>query len=480
VRRLRRPRAVTVIVLVAFVNCAAWALIVPYFQAPDEPVHVGYAVELAETGHPPRQDRGNPYSSEVGFLTGGLATFRILQFAPETRPPWNPAAQRNYEAQVAQKHPARKDGGGPTSASVHGPVYYAFPALAYRIFYGASFTSRMLAMRLASALLAALTVAFVYGTVRELAPRVRWAPAAAALLVAFQPVYSFIGGMVNTDVGVNLAAAILTYLMIRALRRGLTVPLAIGIAASFVLGALAKVTMLAYLPVGALALAFMLWRRNWDWRPWAAMAVTGGALIALWGLVVAPAYHHTFLPSPGAGASVAAPLGRGGTLSYIWQIFFPPLPFMHHDFAPGVHPVWDVYIVRAWGGFGWLDVILPHPVFVAIGIAVVLALLSAVRGLWLERAAVRTRIPEILVLLFAAACVIGSTHAAFARANPGAALQEQGRYLFPAITVGAATAITACYGLGRRLAPVAGISMVAVMMGLCGFAQLYVFSTYFT
>jgi len=177
---------------------------------------------------------------------------------------------------------------------------------------------------------------------------------------------------------------------------------------------------------------------------------------------------------------VAAPLGRGGTLSYIWQIFFPPLPFMHHDFAPGVHPVWDVYIVRAWGGFGWLDVILPHPVFVAIGIAVVLALLSAVRGLWLERAAVRTRIPEILVLLFAAACVIGSTHAAFARANPGAALQEQGRYLFPAITVGAATAITACYGLGRRLAPVAGISMVAVMMGLCGFAQLYVFSTYFT
>jgi 4-amino-4-deoxy-L-arabinose transferase-like glycosyltransferase len=474
-----RVRPLVAIALIAFVNCAVWALIVPYFQAPDEPVHVAYAVELAETGHPPRQDRGLPFSGEVGVLAGNMATFDMLQYGSQTRPPWNASAERAYRAQLARGGVSRTDGGGPTSASVHGPVYYAFPALAYRIFYGASFTDRMLAMRLASALLAALTVVFVYGTVRELVPRRTWAPTAAALLVAFQPEFGFIGGMVNTDVGVNLAAAVLVYLLIRALRRGLTPAVGVGIAAAFVLGALAKVTLTAYLPVGALAFAFLLWRRNFNIKAWAAMALTGGLLLGAWA-VVAPLYHHQFVPAPGGGGSVGAPLGYGGTLSYIWQVFLPPLPFMHHDFAPGIHPIWDIYVIRAWGGFGWLDIVLPHPLFVAIAIAMVMTIVLALRGLWLERQAVRTHIPEILVLLAAAVCVMGSTHAAFARPNPYAGLLEQGRYLFPAITTAAVTAIAACFGLGRRLAPVGATVMVAAMMGLSGFAQLYVFSSYFT
>jgi hypothetical protein len=477
--RWPRVRPIVAIGLIAFVNCAAWALIVPYFQAPDEPVHVAYATQLAETGHPPRPDKGLPFDDEVGALAGNMATYDMLQYGYVTRPPWGPSAQAKYKAVVAKGGLSRTDGGGPTSASVHGPVYYAFPALAYRIFYSASFTDRLLAMRLASALLAALTVMFVYGTVRELIPRRAWAPTAAALLVAFQPEFGFISGMVNADVGVNLAGAILVFLLIRALRRGLTPALGAGIAAAFVLGALAKITMTAYLPVGALALALLLWRRNFNAKAWAAMALTGGALIAIWA-VVAPAYHHQFIPAQGGGGSVGAPLGYGGTLSYIWQIFLPPLPFMHHDFAPGIHPVWDVYVIRAWGAFGWLDIVLPHPVFVAVAIAMVATIVLALRGLWLERKLVRKHIPELLVLLAAAVCVMGSTHAAFARANPGAPLLEQGRYLFPAITSAAAVAIAACFGLGRRWAPVGATVMVAGMMGLSGFAQLYVFSSYFT
>ncbi len=49
-------------------------------------------------------------------------------------------------------------------------------------------------MRLASAMLAAFTVAFVFATVRELAPGRPWAPVAAAMLAAFQPVFGFIEG----------------------------------------------------------------------------------------------------------------------------------------------------------------------------------------------------------------------------------------------------------------------------------------------
>jgi 4-amino-4-deoxy-L-arabinose transferase-like glycosyltransferase len=477
---LRRLPPVVVVGLIAFANSSVWALIVPYFQAPDEPSHVGYAIELAEHGHPPRDDLGLPYAtSEMNALADGLATFDMLQFASSVRPPWTAERQRAYDQLVAQGQP-RGNGGGASSASVHGPVYYAFPALAYRIFYGTSFTDRLLAMRLASALLAALTVAFVYATVRELAPGRPWAAAVAALLAAFQPVFGFIEGSVNADVGVNLAGAVLIYLLIRALRRGLTVPLAAAIPAAFILGALAKATMLAFVPVLAFALVALLWRRRWRVRDWLAMAVSGGALAAIWA-VLAPTWHHTFIPVPGGGGGVAgqAP-SYGAKLSYIWQIFLPPLPFMHHDFAPGVHPVWDIYVKRAWGGFGWLDVSYPHPVFVAIAIVMCVVAALALRGLWLERRIVRMRIPEALVLFGSLVCVLGFTHAAFARFDPAAAIQEQGRYAFPAITALAIAGVAACFGLGRRRAAVGGVVMVAAMMALSGFAQLYVFSSYFT
>jgi hypothetical protein len=104
----------------------------------------------------------------------------------------------------------------------------------------------------------------------------------------------------------------------------------------------------------------------------------------------------------------------------------------------------------------------------------------ALRGVWLERRLVLARIPETLLLIGSLLCVLGFTHAAFFRVNPAAPLLEQGRYLFPAITSAAVVAIAACFGLGRRWAPVGATVMVAGMMGLSGFAQLYVFSSYFT
>jgi hypothetical protein len=286
--------------------------------------------------------------------------------------------------------------------------------------------------------------------------------------------------MVNADVGVNLAAAALIYLLVRALRRGLTLRLAVAIPATFVLGVLAKATMFALVPVLLFALVVLAWRRSGALRHWLAMAATGVALAGAWA-VVAHVYHHSFIPVPaGSGEKPPDVPGLAGQLSYIWQVFLPPLPFMHHDFAPGIHPIWDIYIVRAWGGFGWLDVTLPHPLFVAIAITIGLVFVLALRGLWLEREAVRARLPEIVLLLAAFVCVAGFTHAAFARINPGAPLSEQGRYLFPAITVPAVTAIGACFGLGRRLAPAGAAALVTTMMLLSGFAQLFVFSSYFT
>jgi 4-amino-4-deoxy-L-arabinose transferase-like glycosyltransferase len=483
---VRRPRlpVIAIVGLIAFANSAVWALIAPNYQAPDEEAHVGYVVQLAEHGKPPRDDSPNPfYTSEMNALADGLATYDMLQFAYATRPPWNGARQKAYDRLT--RGAQRGNGGGSSTATVHGPVYYAVPALGYRIFYGTSFLDRLFVMRLASAILAAFTVAFVFATVRELAPGRPWAAAGAAMLAAFQPVFGFIEGAVNADVGVNLAGAALIFLLIRALRRGLTLRLAVAIPAVMILGVLAKATMFAFVPVLAFALAVLLWRRQGTLRDWLAMVATGAVLIGIWA-VLAPIYHHSFIPVPGGGSSVAGQAGAGGApgisakLSYIWQVFLPPLPFMHHDFAPGVHPIWDIYVRRLWGGFGWLDVNLPHAVLVGIAVAMCLIAALALRGVWLERRLMLARIPETLLLIGSLLCVLGFTHAAFARYNPAASVQEQGRYAFPALTVLAVIGVTACLGLGRRRAQLGGVVLVGVMMALSGFAQLYVFGSYFT
>jgi 4-amino-4-deoxy-L-arabinose transferase-like glycosyltransferase len=475
-----RLRPMVVVALIAFVNMAAWALIVPNFEGPDEASHTGYAVYLAETGRTPRDDLPRAFaSSEVIQFANAIQTFDWLQFAPYTRPPWIKAQERAYQREVAA-HPAnRKDGGGFSSASVHGPVYYLFPAAAYRVFYHSSFPSRMFVMRLMSALLGALTVGFIYLTVQELVPRRRWAAIAAALLAAFQPMFSFISGMVNADVGVNLAGAALIYLLVRALRRGLTLWVGVGISAAFVLGVLAKATMLAFVPPLGFALLVLLWRRSGRLVDWAAMAGTFVGLAVVWGLI-AHGLHHSFVPVPAPGANAAAGPGLGAKLSYIWQVFLPRLPFMHDDFAPGIQPFWTIYILRAWGAFGTLDVNLPHALLV--GIAVVLGVTAALAllGLWRERLAARARWAEIVLLVFTFVCVAIFSHLAFVRLEPTAFLQEQGRYLFPALTVPIVAAIAACFGLGRKLAPLGATVLVTSMMLLCGFAQVYVFSAYFT
>jgi hypothetical protein len=172
--------------------------------------------------------------------------------------------------------------------------------------------------------------------------------------------------------------------------------------------------------------------------------------------------------------------GIGAKLSYIWQIFLPPLPFMHHDFAPGVHPIWDIYVVRGWGDFGWLDVPFPHPMFAPIAVVMGVVAVLGFRALWLERRYLRERWPEALVLLGALVCVLGFTHAAFIKFNPSAPIQEQGRYAFPAITTLAIAGVAACFGFGRRFAHAGAVGLVTAMMLLSGFAQLYVFSAYFT
>ena len=90
----------------------------------------------------------------------------------------------------------------------------------------------------------------------------RFAAVAAGLLVAFHPMFGFMAGAVNNDNGINAAAALTLYLLIRALRRGLSWRLALGLGATLAVAPLMKKTGYEIYPPAALGILGLLWRNH--------------------------------------------------------------------------------------------------------------------------------------------------------------------------------------------------------------------------
>lgn len=487
-RMLRGRRRVPLglaVALVAFANAAAWASLTPSLDAPDESEHAAYAQYVAETGKAiQRVPTPQPaYSTEEIFAIQAMRT--MAQSEPgDGRPPWLAGDERRWRERVRQDPPPRDDGGGFTvCCNPHSPVYYALLAPAYHA-AGDSFFAKLWAMRLMSALLAAIAAACAYGIVRELLPDRTELAVAAGVLVAFQPMFAFVGGAVNNDNGVNAGCAVILFLLIRGLRRGLTWRLALGLGLALAVTPLLKGTGYAMFPIAALAIVGMLWRRHGRGHLLGAavalVALVAGTLV--W-RAVAPSFDTGTFTTPGGtvpGEGLAPLTHTTGYISYLWQIFLPKLPFMT-DLWKQKWPFYDIYIVRGWGAFGWYQVLYPRVVYAVIVAALGAMVLLGLAAIGRFRASVRARVWEVLVLLGAGAAVIGGVEAFYYTPAPrGDIVAEMGRYAFPAITGFAALAIAACYGAGRSRATLLAAALATAMVVLNSAAQLVALAGFYT
>jgi len=471
-------RAAVWLFAIAVVNFSCWALITPSFQAPDEVDHFAYTQSLVERGQAPSR---NPASPLARWSSSESLALEDMSFSTDhqvggTRPPWLSTQERYYEKQVAKLHPSASDGGGDETAATHGPIYYAALAPAY-LAAGSSPLSQLTLMRLASALIGALTVLFTFLLARELAPGRQWIAVLAALLVAFQPMYGFISGAVNNDVGVNAGAAALAWLLIRMLRRGVTLPWGLLTGALVILLPLVKGTAYSLYPVAAIAFLVALLRhhRRSDAAGWAGLALgalaVGALSTHLTGVLAAPQGN-----TPGAGSAVGAtgaatehPLGY---LGYLWQVFLPRLPFMAPHFESTHFPAFVIFVERGWGAFGWYDVFFSHWVYLVILVAMLVVPLLAVLAARRERPFVRRNLPEAMILILIPIAVVAGFEAAFYTTGTRAVVAEFGRYAFPAIAALAVLVVASLQALGRRGALFAGSGLLVAMLGLSYASQL--------
>jgi hypothetical protein len=398
----------------------------------------------------------------------------------ETRAPWLEAYETAYAERERSPPPLRRDDGGGyhEGPSTHTPLYYALLAPAYLSQRGGSVFAQLLAMRWTSAFMGALAAALAAATMLELLPGRRGLAAATGLLVAFQPMFSFVAGGVNNDNGVNLLAALVIYLVVRALRHGLAWPLGLALGAAVAVAPLMKGTGYALYPSVALALVAGLLRFR-DRHALLGLAAVAGAFVAVsggWELVRGTFEREQFTTpggsTPGEGLSALEHPARYA--EWIWQILVPVHPSFMTDVTIVKWPFYNIYVERGFGAFGWYAILFPAWVYLAIVAAMALIVVGAARLLVVERRAALARWPEIAFLASAPVVVFLAVEAAyFTLAVPLDGTPEQGRYAFTAIVPLAVVAVAGVLGLaGRRRALPAAAGLVTAMAVLCVASQL--------
>ena len=298
--------------------------------------------------------------------------------------------------------------------------------------------------------------------------------------------FAFISGAVNNDNGVNATAAVLVYLLVRGLRRGLSVRLALGIGAALAIAPIMKGTGFALYPAALLAVGVMLWRargsRAWA-RPAGAVAGAAALLFALWG-VLAPAFDRGLIGTPGGAAPGVGDKASGhplGLAGYLWQVFLPKLSFMTDGWTSTDMPGFEIWVVRGFGSFGWYAMTFADWVYLVIVAVLIGVAVLAVLTLRQRREASRRLAAPLAVLGLVVVGVIGGVHAYYFGESPNVGvIPEQGRYAFPAITALAAIAVGSVLALPRGWRVPAVAALVAAMMWLDLAGQLTALARFYS
>lgn len=463
-----RRRVATLVALAAFLNAAAWSLITPAFQVPDEVAHVAYVQSIGETGAAPRDPRSIVLSPEqsTAMADAGYGTIlgRTLHAAD-----WSPLQQAAL-ARDLHRPLSRRPTSWVSDGEPEPPLYYALESLPYRAAAGATLLDRLTLMRLLSAALAGVTALLCFLFVRECLPSRPWAWTVGGLGVAFAPMLGFVSGGVNPDALLYALSAALFLCLARAWRRGVTPRLALGAGLLIAAGMLTKVNFYGLVPGALLGLTLAARRTTlaWDRRLVAlvgATVVVGGALFALGTGFQLLAWHRPFVV--GRPPAPESHVGLWDHLAYVWQVFLPRLPFQPPTTL--THPGYEQLLRSFLGVFGWMVVWLPAAAYRAASAVLLLTGALAVRTLRADPRELRWRRRELLGYLAMVAALL-LTIGLSADLRRDILHIVQGRYLLPLLPLFAMLLALGARGAGDRWGRAVGVALVsgAVAWSLLG------------
>ena len=484
------------IYVLALLNAASWSLITPPFQAPDEVDHYAYVQSVAENGLKPTPYVNAPQARWSDAETDALLSTGMLtdHQGSDTRAPGLAADVGGYRRLSMDGHAIQDNGGGNETTASYGPLYYLALTPGYVAAPSGSVFTQLGLMRLISAIIGAFAAVFAYLLVRELVPRHPWAAVLAGLLVAFQPMYGFLSGALNNDIGLDAGSAAVAWLLVRLLRRGLATRelVAIGV----LLGALPFVKDSAYdlLPLAAVAVFVVLCRAG-AWKRGRRLTSARGIGVLLVSFVVpyvlCTVLDNAMSPAAPRGGGLNVATTTGGALSaalhaptsylgYLWEVFLPRLSAMTPHFIGTGYPAQTIFIKRGWAAFGWYDTFFPGWVYTVLDVAMLGALAMGLVSLARNREWIRRQLPETILVIVFPVVIIAAFEAVFYTAGGRGVIAEMGRYVFPALAPLAALAVGALWALPRRWVLPAGGVLLAVVLAFSYASQLLTFTAFFS
>ncbi len=455
---------------VAVLNSLAWGLLTPTFQIPDEPYHLSYVQDLAEDGKPPDPKPGVPdrFSEDLGLIVRASA-LGAINFNPVGRPNWSPQQDREVNAGLARK-PSPDNPGAVAGLRDYPPLYYAglVPVYAATHAAGGSTLDAITLIRIVGSLLAGVTVLALFGFLKELFPGRDVIVAGVALVVAYQPVFTWIQGGVNPDALLIPLGALLFWLFARAWNRGLSVRSATGIGVVVAASVLTKLSALGLVVGLVLGLALLVWRQGHGRRRAPALAGAAAAAVplGLYALVNTLVFDRSLIPGGVADAATGptAPAGPAvsGFPAYLWQYLLPPVGSMTDFFHVGWTPK-DFWTPLWVGRFGWFDYQFPDRVNTAAFVLYAVVAVAALAAILLYR---RREWPLWLLFGATAAGLAGViARAAYPLRSTGNSIFEQARYLMPLLAL-YALALALAVSLLRRRAALAVLSLLVAVSSL--------------
>lgn len=388
-----------------------YGVLVPPWQAPDEPQHVQTVRLVMELGRVP--------SPGEALSAGGLhlEVVRSLQehrfWELRHRRPAPPAVSGEQAATALLAAEEM------TPAVSHPPLYYMAVAVLLRPLRSASLETHLYLLRLFSTLLGMLTVWTVYRALCLLSPGDPIRPRAAALWVACLPMWGFMSGAANNDSLANLLAAVTFLALWRGCLQRLSTRGVLALIALPALALLTKRTTLFIIPLVLAAVPFLAHGRAGRRPPGLKL---GAALL---------------LVCVGVALILVLDAAAKGQGLHWWSLDWPLSQLFRADHynatARQAYLLWaSLGFASFWANFGWMNVPLDPGWYVVLGWASLAAALGLVRelvGLWGSEAGDRRRASAWLLCLLGVAFILGQTlFAMIGRHRP-----PQGRYLFPAL-----------------------------------------------
>jgi len=430
----------------------------PPWQGPDEPSHYAFTERLANWSYPNQAGADNLPSPA---LEASIEHTAYLYFL--THDPRRPLTKEIREALPPEQPDLSQSAASSLTSAEYPPLYYALLVPFFRLPGLHTATSRLYALRAASALFGGLLVVLTFLLIREVVSDDALAIAGAAL-ISLAPMITQASAIVNPDIGLAVACTGLALAALRVSGRGPTRGRLLAVAAC----ALAAAFMKPFGPVAAVAVAgpllgfpFLARRTGHPLALGSAAVIAGGVCLFLVSL-----RRYGFVNLMNARYSV----------DYLWQFYLPPLPFMtrvftEHSPLTAPVPAWQIWGVTGVGDFGWVSAPLSLEWIQLGAVSVAVAAVAAAAGYLFRRVAMtRWELAAAGSCFVALLLYVLGLHAAevaqmLASIGTAEALQGrilQGRYLIPVAPLALAVLLVGLHAWSRRFALICEATLIAV------------------